>query len=118
MTVVEKVKFEVVANNAKPDDTPAWQSSKSYSPDDRVLFEGKIYVCAVANTNKKPGISINEWSEMGNPNPTKSPGPLRRRPAPPRAEPGARPARRPDVERIPASCRHQCSALFCTLRGL
>lgn len=71
MTVVEKVKFEVVANNAKPDDTPAWQSSKSYSPDDRVLFEGKIYVCAVANTNKKPDVSINEWSEMGNPNPTK-----------------------------------------------
>lgn len=71
MTFVERVPYTIVSNNAKPDTTPAWDSGKKYQPGEHAIYNGKIYACAISNTGKRPDISINEWSKMGDPNPTK-----------------------------------------------
>lgn len=72
MTLVEKVPYTIVSNNAKPDNTPAWQSGTAYVWGQKVIYNDKIYTCAVGNSSTTPpDKNINEWAETGNTNPTK-----------------------------------------------
>lgn len=72
MTVVEKVAYTVVSNNADAETAPNWQSGSSYTRGTRVKYQDKIYTCAVPNSSTiPPNQNINEWVDTGNPNPTK-----------------------------------------------
>lgn len=73
MTVIDKVAYTVVSNNAPIDTTPAWQSGKSYQVDDKVKYKGQIYICAKANQGSvAPDKStVEEWVNVGDPNETK-----------------------------------------------
>ncbi|QKG29725.1 hypothetical protein [Campylobacter sp. RM16187] len=72
MTVVDRVAYTIVNNNAPIDTTPAWQSGTSYQPDTKVKYKDQIYICAIANQGSvTPDKMVKEWVNVGNPNETK-----------------------------------------------
>ena len=70
MTLVERVRYVVTANNAPAETTPTWQTGANYLPDDKRVFGDRIYVCAKANKGEKnPTQTVDEWVDMGAINP-------------------------------------------------
>lgn len=70
MTLVERVRYVVTANNAPAETTQAWQAGANYLPDDKRVFGDRIYVCAKANKGEKnPTQTVDEWVDMGAINP-------------------------------------------------
>lgn len=66
MLSVKPINFKVLENTITKDETPLWDKEKSYKKDEKVQFNGRIYVSASdEDTHAEPVSYFEKWVDFG-----------------------------------------------------